>query len=272
LLNLVIERQARLVAQWLGVGFIHGVMNTDNMSIAGETIDYGPCAFMDMFHPATVYSSIDQMGRYAYGNQPSIAHWNLLQLAQALLPLLGETEEAAVASAQERVDAYPAKFRSAYLENLSAKIGLATPQEDDGKLAQDLLKVMADTGADFTLTFRRLCDCVALSDENDAPVRTLFSDASLFDAWAIRWRERLKSEKQNDAERAGAMQMVNPLFIPRNHRVEAVIAAAQTNTDFAPLDELLAVLSQPYDDQPGFEHYADPPRPEEVVQQTFCGT
>jgi uncharacterized protein YdiU (UPF0061 family) len=271
LLDAVVARQGQLIAQWLGVGFIHGVMNTDNTSISGETIDYGPCAFMDAFHPAMVFSSIDQMGRYAYGNQPGIAQWNLAQFAQALLPLLGGNDEAALASAQEAIDAYPDLFKSAYLANLRQKIGLAEEQETDGKLAQDLLKRMADNGADFTLAFRRLCECRANATEADEPLRQLFGDPASFDEWAVQWRARLVHEKRSDDARARAMRAVNPAFIPRNHRIEAVIAAGLTG-DFAPLDTMLAVLARPYSDQPEHASYADPPKPEEIVRQTFCGT
>jgi uncharacterized protein YdiU (UPF0061 family) len=272
LLDAVIARQAKLIAKWLGVGFIHGVMNTDNTSIAGETIDYGPCAFMDTFHPAMVYSSIDRMGRYAYGNQPGIVQWNLAQFAQALIPLMGEDQEKALKSAQEAIDAFPALFKAAYLETLRAKIGLTGTRDEDGKLAQDLLKRMADNGADFTLVFRKLCDCKAVNANADEPVRALFHTPSAFDEWAVAWRARLTDETRSDAERSVAMKTVNPAFIPRNHRVEAVIKAAQTRGDFAPLDELNAVLTKPYEDQPEFADYMNPPKPDEVVQQTFCGT
>jgi uncharacterized protein YdiU (UPF0061 family) len=272
LLDAVIARQVNLIVQWLGVGFIHGVMNTDNTAISGETIDYGPCAFMDTFHPAMVYSSIDRMGRYAYGNQPGIGQWNLAQFAQALIPLLGDSDEAGLASAQEAIDAYGGLFKDAYLASLRRKIGLAREQEDDGKLAQDLLKRMADNGADFTLTFRRLCDCTAAGPEADEPVRALFHTAAAFDEWAIAWRARLAKETRSDSERAAAMRAVNPAFIPRNHRIEQMIVAAQSKDDFTLLDEIVAVLARPYDDQPDYARYADPPKPDEVVQQTFCGT
>ncbi len=271
LLDAVIARTAALIAQWQLVGFIHGVMNTDNMSIVGETIDYGPCAFMDTFHPATVYSSIDVNGRYAYGNQPRIAHWNLARLAQALLPLLGDGEDAAVASAQAAIDAFPAHFEAAYLAGLRRKLGLMEAWGDDGALAQDLLARMAENHADFTLTFRRLSDCVGAGPE-DAAIRGLFDDPAAFDGWAIKWRQRLAQEGGSEPARRAAMQAANPAFIPRNHRVEAVIAAAENEADFAPLHELLTVLTAPYADQPSFARYADPPKPDEVVSQTFCGT
>jgi uncharacterized protein YdiU (UPF0061 family) len=184
---LVISRQAALIAKWLLVGFIHGVMNTDNMSIAGETIDYGPCAFMDVYHPETVYSSIDNMGRYAYGNQPRIAQWNLARLAETLLPLLAEDQDAAVKEAQQAIDAFATAFETAYAAGLSRKLGLFQPRPDDLSLAQDLLERMARNGADFTLIFRRLCDAAASTDA-DAGVRSLFTDPSSFDDWAARWR------------------------------------------------------------------------------------
>ena len=271
LLDQVVARQAELVAQWLLVGFIHGVMNTDNTSIAGETIDYGPCAFMDAYDAATVFSSIDQFGRYAYGNQPSIALWNLTRLAETLLPLLSEDETQAVAEAQETLGAFGPRFEAAYHAGLRRKLGLFTEREDDPALAADLLTAMAENQADFTLTFRRLSDA-ALSPEGDEAVRRLFANPSAYDGWAARWRERLAQEPQDGLARRTAMRAVNPAFIPRNHRVEAVIQAAVERDDFAPFDELLAVLSRPYEDQPAFAHSAEPPEPHERVLQTFCGT
>jgi uncharacterized protein YdiU (UPF0061 family) len=268
LLEAVIGRTARLIARWMLVGFIHGVMNTDNMSVAGETIDYGPCAFMDTYHPGTVYSSIDQAGRYAYGNQPRIALWNLTRLAEALLPLLDDDEETAKAAALAALDGFAPAFQTAYRDGLRRKLGLAESQPDDVALAQDLLGRMAENQADFTLTFRRLADAM----HDGGPVRSLFADPAAFDAWADKWRERIAQEGGPSPERQAAMRVVNPAFIPRNHRVQAVIAAAETSADFAPLDELVAVLSHPYDDQPDHARYAEPPRPDEVVHQTFCGT
>src|SRR6266481_1166977 len=269
LLETVIDRTAELIASWQLIGFIHGVMNTDNLSIAGETIDYGPCAFMDTFHPATVYSSIDITGRYAYGNQPRIAHWNLVRFAQALLPLLGDDEDAALKSAQAAINAYPAQFETAYHAGLLAKVGFSQAHDGDLPLLGELFRHMQDGHADFTLTFRRLCDS---AEGNDDGIRSLFDNAAALDVWLMKWRARTALEKISPADRAAAMRAVNPMFIPRNHRVAAVIAAAQDNGDFAPLDELLKVLSTPYEDQPDFTAYADPPAPEEVVLQTFCGT
>jgi serine/tyrosine/threonine adenylyltransferase len=271
LLDLVIARQAELVAQWLLVGFIHGVMNTDNTSIAGETIDYGPCAFMDTYHPGTVYSSIDSVGRYAYGNQPRIARWNIARLAETLLPLLAEDKDAALKEAQAAIDAFAARFQAAYAAGLRRKLGLRRSLPDDLALGQDLLERMADNGADFTLTFRGLCEAAGGPD-GDAVVRKLFTDPSAFDAWAVRWRRRLVEEGAQAGERLAMMRSANPCFIPRNHLVEEAISAAQTHADYSRFETLLAVLSRCYEDQPGFAGYAAPPRPEQIVRQTFCGT
>lgn len=270
-LESVIGRQAHLIAQWMLVGFIHGVMNTDNMSVAGETIDYGPCAFMDAYDPATVFSSIDQFGRYAYGNQPAIAQWNLTRLAECLLPLFDGDQEEAVGQVNDALSSFGDRFNLAYLGGLRRKLGLSDEQEGDLALAQDLLDRMAANKADFTLTFRQLCDA-AIGSERDTAVRGLFDDPVAYDDWAERWRLRLREEPQNDAARREAMRSVNPGFIPRNHRVEAVITAAVERQNFHPFEELLTVLSAPYDDQPRFVTYADPPPPDQRVYQTFCGT
>jgi len=271
LLEAVVARQAELMARWLLVGFIHGVMNTDNTSVAGETIDYGPCAFMDAYDPAKVFSSIDYAGRYAYGNQPRIAQWNLARFAETLLPLLGEDEKQAVAVAQGALTDFVACFQASYRGGLQRKIGLTTEREGDAALAQGLLTCMADNSADFTLTFRRLCDAAA-GEEGDPAVRTLFADASAYDTWAAPWHRRLAEDNVDPDERRAAMRAVNPAFIPRNHLVEAAIAAAVTRDDFVPFEELVEVLTRPYEDRPGSQRYAAPPTPEERVQQTFCGT
>jgi uncharacterized protein YdiU (UPF0061 family) len=271
LLESVIARQAELVARWLLVGFIHGVMNTDNMSIAGETIDYGPCAFMDAYNPGTVFSSIDYASRYAYSNQSSIAHWNLARLAECLIPLLSEDKDEALKQANEALSSFKERFNAAYFNGLGKKFGFAALQDGDKELMQALLDRMTLNKADFALVFRRLCDAAA-SPEADDPIRQLFDNPSSFDDWAVHWRERLAREPLDGATRADAMRRVNPAFIPRNHRVEAVIEAALSSHDFAPFEELLKVLSKPYDDQPGFAHYADPPPVSLGVYQTFCGT
>jgi serine/tyrosine/threonine adenylyltransferase len=271
LLDGVIAGQARLVAQWLLLGFIHGVMNTDNTSISGETIDYGPCAFMEAYEPLKVFSSIDHYGRYAYGNQPRAMLWNLTRLAEALLPVMEQEAgngEAALASAKEALAAFGPQFEAAYRAGLRRKLGLFTEREGDEALVQELLTRMAANHADFTLTFRRQCDA-ALGDDG---VRTLFADPGAYDSWAAGWRRRLEEEPVPGQERAAAMRMASPAFIPRNHLVEAVIAAAVERQDFQPFEELLDVVSRPYDDRPALERYATPALPEECVLQTFCGT
>jgi protein adenylyltransferase len=276
MLDAIVGRQAALVARWQGIGFIHGVMNTDNMSVAGETIDYGPCAFMDTYHPATVFSSIDQMGRYAYQNQPGIAQWNLAQLAQTLLPLIDEDVQTAVNYAQAVIDSYPERFEQAYLAGMRAKLGLFEAHDGDITLVTNLLDCMAKHKADFTLTFRRLSALFATNiDGNiaqDNPVRDLFEDPKAFDMWAVAWRQRLAQEASEDNKRRTAMRNVNPAFIPRNHQVEAVIQAAVKDEDFGPFEELVFVLAKPYNDQPAYQKYTIPPQPDEIVQQTFCGT
>ena len=271
LLEAIIERQAKLIAQWMLVGFIHGVMNTDNSSVTGDTIDYGPCAFMDAFDPATVYSSIDTHGRYAYENQPSIAHWNLTRLAETLLPLLAEDRDAAVALAQTALDAFPKSYADAYTAGLRAKLGLRDAHPGDAALGQDLLDVMAKHKADFTNTFRALCDA-AEGPNSSSAARSGFAEPADFDAWALRWRERLRLQAVSPAERRAAMRAANPAYIPRNHRIEEVIAAAVTDGDFKPFETLLGVLSAPYDDQPAMAAFRAPPEPEQVVRATFCGT
>ena len=271
LLDGVIARQAELVARWLLVGFIHGVMNTDNTSISGETIDYGPCAFMDHYDPAQVFSSIDEQGRYAYANQPRIALWNLTRLAECLLPLLSDAQDKAVEQAQAALGNFIERFDTAYQAGLRSKLGLFTARDDDRVLAQDLLDAMAKNQADFTLTFRRLSNA-ALDPAQDGEGRKLFADPASYDEWAVRWRQRLGEEPQDPAERQAAMRAANPAFIPRNHRVEAVIDAAVNRDDFAPFEELLTVLSKPYEDQRAYAGYGDPPEPHQRVLQTFCGT
>src|SRR3954471_6886142 len=220
LFDAIVDRQARLIARWQLVGFIHGVMNTDNMALSGETIDYGPCAFMDAYHPATVFSSIDERGRYAYANQPQIALWNLTRLAECLLPLFSDDKDQAIEQAQFILGEFPEKFTTAYQAGLRQKIGLFTARDGDEALVQDLLDAMAKNEADFTLTFRGLGDA-ALDSGNDS-VRRLFADPAAFDEWSARWRTRIADESQTPAERQALMRSVNPAFIPRNHRVEAV--------------------------------------------------
>jgi len=267
-LSAVIGRQAELVARWLGVGFIHGVMNTDNTSIAGETIDYGPCAFMDAYHPNRVYSSIDHRGRYAYGNQPRVAQWNLARLAESLLPLLDPDPDQALAAAQDLIEGYSARFEQAYLAGFRAKLGLFEARAEDAELIDGLLLAMSETAADFTNTFRSLCDAAAgTAGPDTAPL----ADAAPLNAWLGFWHARLASEAADPQARAAAMRRVNPAVIPRNHRVEAALNAAVSG-DLDPLDSLLRVLSRPWDDGPETRAYSLPPEPHEVVLKTFCGT
>jgi uncharacterized protein YdiU (UPF0061 family) len=272
LLEAVIDRQAALIAQWMQVGFIHGVMNTDNMSIAGETIDYGPCAFMDHYAHDQVYSSIDRHGRYAYNNQPNIGLWNLTRLAETLLPLLADEPEPAVEAAQAALTAYPSSYARYWLDRMRAKTGLQAQHDDDKALIEDLLGIMNVGSADFTLTFHYLSMLPADSAEQDGDVRALFSDPELYDHWARQWRSRLRQEGSDDAERQTRMQAVNPVYIPRNHRIEAAIRAAEDHGDFSVFHELHTVLQKPWQRQPGKDAYMLPPEPDEVVQQTFCGT
>ena len=267
----VIARQANLIARWLLVGFIHGVMNTDNTAVSGETIDYGPCAFLDEYDPAKVFSSIDRQGRYAYGNQPRIAVWNLARLAETLLPLLDENEDAAVARAQEALAGFSPIFEAAYFGGLRRKIGLTGDSPDDVTLVNDLLKLMAENNADFTLTFRRLCDAAA-DPAADAAVRAEFTDPSAFAPWAARWRQRLAAEPAAPEAIRRDMRAVNPAFIPRNHLVEAALNAAIERDDFSLFEEMLTVLARPFDDQPAFARLAVPPAPSQRVTRTFCGT
>ncbi len=273
LLEGVTTRQAYLVAQWMLLGFVHGVMNTDNTSISGETIDYGPCAFMEAYDPAIVFSAIDVNGRYAYENQPAIMIWNLSRLAETLLPLLEEEEgsaETAIAAAYEVLNTFTPTFEAAHLAGLRRRLGLFTEQEGDLQLARDLLAAMAANRADFTLTFRRLAD--VLDRDSDAPVHCLFDNPGAFDMWAAQWKARLRAESYSRQERVASMRAASPLYIPRNHLVQEVIDAAVLRDDYHPFESLLEATSDPYTERPGLEHFALPARPEERVTRTFCGT
>ena len=273
LLDQMVSAQASLVAKWQLLGFIHGVMNTDNMLLSGDTIDYGPCAFMDDFDPARVFSSIDHAGRYAYGNQPGIAHWNLAALAQALLPILHDDQEQAVALAQGVVDTFPHRFASAHRAGLAHKLGMAELRETDQPLADQLFETMAQYQLDITLTFRRLADLAgAGGGDGDATVAQLFEVPDPLLPWLARWRERLAQEASSAAERQALMYVANPVFIPRNHLVEEALAAASDERDLGPFNALVDVLAQPFTYDARFARFATPPRPEQVVRQTFCGT
>jgi serine/tyrosine/threonine adenylyltransferase len=268
----VIERTAYLVAEWMRVGFIHGVMNTDNTSVVGETIDFGPFGWMDEFHPATVYSSIDRRGRYAFNQQPGIAHWNLARLGECLLPLFDASGEAALEKANTVLGTYQERFERHFHAVLRAKLGLAEQRDGDIELAEELLSLMTEQRADMTLTFRRLGELHAQTACGDGPVRELFEDASGFDAWAGKWRQRLGAESRGDDERRQAMRRTNPAFVLRNHLAQQAVDVAIERLDFQPMHRLAEVLARPYDDQPDNRQYAQPPHPEERVLKTFCGT
>jgi uncharacterized protein YdiU (UPF0061 family) len=270
--KMVAERQASLIAKWMLVGFIHGVMNTDNMALSGETIDYGPCAFMDTYDPNTVFSSIDHNGRYAYNNQPAIAQWNLARFAETLLPLIDPDSEKAVTAAMDALEPFIEKFDAHFLNGIRRKIGLSSERDGDAELIKRLFTTMRNADADFTLTFRRLA-LAAESSDGDAAVRELFAQPTEIDKWLQDWRQRLAADSETSpADRAAAMRRVNPAFIPRNHRVEAALNAASGSGDLAPFQRLLGILQHPFDDQPESAEYERPPEPAERVLQTFCGT
>jgi uncharacterized protein YdiU (UPF0061 family) len=271
LLRSIVQRQAQLIARWMQVGFIHGVMNTDNMALSGETIDFGPCAFMDEFDPAAVFSSIDSFGRYAYSNQPRVAQWNLARFAETLLPLIDPEPARAVELGTEAVRQFSELFDLHWLEGMRLKLGLSRPEEGDRDLVQTLLDLMHGNQADFTLTFRYLAD-VPPGESGAARVRALFENPGAFDAWVPAWQARLEREPQAPRARAEGMRRANPAFIPRNHRIEQAIVAAVESEDFQPFFDLLAALSRPFEDQARFARLLDPPQPNERVLQTFCGT
>lgn len=264
LLQAVIKRQAALIAKWQLVGFIHGVMNTDNMAISGETIDYGPCAFMDAYDPATVFSSIDRRGRYAYGNQPPIAGWNLARLAEALLPLLHPDQAQAIERAQEAISAFPAIFRHHWLAGMRAKLGIFNEEAQDEALIEDLLRLMQAHRADYTNTFRALTF--------GQPAESVLFGTPEFAQWHERWQARLDRQQEPKALSDRLMRNSNPAVIPRNHRVEEALAAAVKEGDYSVMQRLLAVLAHPYAHSPEQADYATPPAPSPLPYRTFCGT
>jgi serine/tyrosine/threonine adenylyltransferase len=264
----VVDAQASLIARWMLVGFIHGVMNTDNMTISGETIDYGPCAFMDAFDPATVFSSIDHGGRYAYANQPPIAQWNLARLAETLLPLLDVETNTALAAADSALQSFPDRYHHYWVHGMRAKLGMGDLRGEDGALIDDLLALLHAQKVDFTSCFRALSSSVRGDTQ---PARSLFEDPSAFAAWSERWRARLSSQTSDTHSIADAMDRVNPVYIARNHRVEEALGAA-TAGDLRPFHQLLDVLAQPFDERPGLEPYAAPAPPTFGAYRTFCGT
>ena len=279
LLRNVAARQAALIAQWMNVGFIHGVMNTDNMTISGETIDYGPCAFMEAYDPAAVFSSIDHQGRYAYGNQPQIAAWNLARLAETLLPLISDDADQAVTMATEVIEAFQGDYRARLLRGQRTKLGFARSDSvddaTDAVLADDWLALLQAQRVDFTLAWRRLADTAA---GDTSPLHALFTDREALAKWLARWSERCASEdreigKEANPERARRMRSVNPIVIPRNHRVEEALAAASDDNDLEPFARLLAAIRHPYDETPEIAPYIEPaPAAVTANYQTFCGT
>lgn len=271
LLEAVIGRQAGLIAQWQQLGFIHGVMNTDNMLVSGETVDYGPCAFMDHFDPKTVFSSIDTGGRYAYANQPGIGQWNLAWLARALLPLIDPDENVAVELAQKAIDDYVPRYQAAYGELMAAKLGLPGADESSRALVDDLLEVMAESGADYTLTFRRLAELAAPNSGFES-VAHIFQLPESLQPWLEKWLEKLEQQSESAAHRQERMFAINPAYIPRNHLIEESIRAAVDRNDFEPFHRLVERLTEPSRYDPVDARYAMPPKSDEVVLQTFCGT
>ena len=267
----VSERQAALIAQWQSIGFIHGVMNTDNMLLSGETIDFGPCAFIDAYDPAAVFSSIDHGSRYAYRNQPGIAQWNLACLGQALLPLLAEDEQEGVEAAQDVLNAFPQVYLDAWQARLNAKLGLAQAREGDAALAQDFLDLLQQGGHDFTLAFRRLADLADGAAADDDGIGELFRFGGAFDDWLARWRERCAGEAVSAQQRQHGMRAVNPVFTPRNHRIEQAIEQGYAG-DFTLFHRLHERWRKPFEFDATDADLAQPPEPHEIVQQTFCGT
>ena len=264
----VVDAQASLLARWMLVGFVHGVMNTDNMTISGETIDYGPCAFMEAVDPATVFSSIDHGSRYAYGNQPGIAQWNLARLAETLLPLLDVETTAARAAATDVLQSFAGRYHEYWGQGMRPKLGMSDAHEENGALIDDLLALLHVQRVDFTSCFRTLSSYML---GNAAPARSLFAEPHAFDPWAERWKARLVSQGAVPQATAQAMNRVNPVYIPRNHKVEEALAAA-TAGDLRPFRTLLDVLSEPFDERPGLEAFAEPAASTFGAYRTFCGT
>jgi uncharacterized protein YdiU (UPF0061 family) len=271
LFDRIVDRSLRLVAQWMSVGFVHGVMNTDNMAVSGETLDFGPFGFLDTFAPDTAFSYIDRRGRYAWSRQPTIAHWNLARLAECLLPLLDEDPNRAIEQANDRLNRIPVDFEKLFHARLCCKIGL-DPSAEGTELALDLLRRMAENDADMTLTFRALSHLNTEADGRDLRARSQFKEPASFDQWAEHWRAAVRSEGGDHQARQAAMQGTNPAFILRNHLAQRVADAAIDDLDFGPLHEMLQVFARPFEEQPEFAAYQQPPKPEEVVANTFCGT
>ena len=268
----LVERTAKLISAWMQVGFIHGVMNTDNCSVVGDTIDYGPFGFLDAFIPDQVYSSIDQAGRYAYNQQPAVATWNLARLAECLLPLINDCPDKAQAAAQEVLQQFPSLFNAAFESGITRKVGLNPNEPAHVKVAMGYLDLLASNEADMTLAFRRLGTVSIQPGTADESVKALFDDPQTFDAWVQAWRFHLAQLDQTEHERQASMNQVNPAFILRNHLAEQATKAAIDSMDFEPMKKLHALLQTPFDDQPHETSWAGPPMPEEQVLTTFCGT
>ena len=270
LLEIVSERQIELISKWMGVGFIHGVMNTDNTSIVGETIDYGPCAFMDEYNPSTVFSSIDAHGRYAFGNQPLIAQWNMACFANSLLGLIDKDTEKATDKAQKVINNFPNKMSEAMMSVMCKKIGLDSTKPNSKETLTKLLRIMLDNKSDYTLTFRYLSEII--KGKRDSLFKQQFLEHKQISNWLKEWKELIKDQNLAKKEIALSMESSNPVFIPRNHLIERAIEAAVENNDFSEMKTLLTILSKPYEEQSKYGEYMKPPKPLEVVHQTFCGT
>ncbi len=270
LLEIVSDRQIELISKWMGVGFIHGVMNTDNTSIVGETIDYGPCAFMDEYNPSTVFSSIDAHGRYAFGNQPLIAQWNMACFANSLLALIDKDTEKATAKAQKVINNFPNKMGEAVMNVMCKKIGLDGAKTNSHETLTKLLKIMLDNKSDYTLTFLYLSDII--KGKGDNLFKQQFLKPNQISNWLKEWKELIKDENLAKKAIALSMEGSNPVFIPRNHLVERAIEAAVESNDFSEMKTLLTILSKPYEEQSRYGEYMKPPKSHEVVHQTFCGT
>jgi uncharacterized protein YdiU (UPF0061 family) len=263
----VLERQAKLIAQWVCVGFVHGVMNTDNVALSGETIDYGPCAFIDTYDPATVFSSIDRGGRYAYGNQPNIAHWNLARLAEALLPLIHEDKDKAVAAVEEKLGKFPERFRAHYTAGFRSKLGLMEEEEGDYDLAREFLDWMKTAEVDFTSSFSALTRAA----ESGKLTGSLSSGGAPLCAWHDKWTARLDRQQKDRGEVVAVMRRANPVVIPRNHRVEEALTAA-VGGDLSVMHRLLDALRNPFEETEANEPYRNAPPPGGQPYRTFCGT
>jgi serine/tyrosine/threonine adenylyltransferase len=271
LLERIVDRQAQLIARWLAVGFIHGVMNTDNMAISGETIDFGPCAFLDEYDPAKVFSSIDEHGRYAYSNQPAVAQWNLARLAETLLTLIDPKEETALELANTAILSFSALFETHRQSAFRRKIGLTNMEAGDASLIDSLLDAMHQDDVDFTIGFRLLCEAVSPGEGRENFLK-LFYNREVARDWVGAWASRLERDLLESRDRTRTMRLANPAYIPRNHRIEEAIVAAVERNDFSPFHQLVDVLKSPYQDQPGMEYFALAPTEGERVERTFCGT